>query len=70
MRIVLRRELKRPKAPKVATEKSLASYLNRLSEVEKKNIEIRNYNRRLTSMAERAQRAVDGFGKAKGKGKK
>ncbi len=65
MRIVLKRELKRPKAPKVATEQSLANYLQKLNEVEKKNIEIRNYNRRLSSMAERAQRAVAGFGKGK-----
>ena len=69
MRIVLKRELKRPKAPKVATERSMTNYLQKLAAVEKKNVEIRNYNRRLTSLADRAQRAVAGFGKKKG-GKK
>lgn len=63
MRLVLKKELKRPKAPKLGTMKSVENYLQKLKEVEKRNAEIRAYNKVLTGKAQYAQRAVSGFGK-------
>lgn len=67
MRLILKKERPRPKAPKTATEKSLTNYLNKIKEVEKYNAGVRAYNRKLSQLAEYSQRAVAGFGK---KGKK
>ena len=65
MRLILKKELKRPKAPKTGTMKSIERYLEKLKEVEKKNAEIRAYNKALTGKAQYAQRAFSGFGKSK-----
>lgn len=69
MRLILKREKKRPKAPKTATMTALERYQRRLAEVEKYNQQVRAYNRTLCAKAEMVQRAVAGFGKKKG-GKK
>ena len=67
MRLILKKEKARPKAPKTATMKSLERYMERLKAVEKYNEQVRAYNRSLTGKAQFAQRAIAGFGK---KGKK
>lgn len=67
MRLILKKEKARPKAPKTATEKSLQNYLAKLSAVEKYNDGVRAYNRKMVRLGEEAQRRVAGFGK---KGKK
>lgn len=66
MRLILKKELKRPKAPKNGTMKSIENYLQKLKAVEKRNAEIRAYNKALTGKAQYAQRAVSGFGKKTG----
>ncbi len=70
MRLILKKERKRPKAPKNGTLKSIENYLGRLKEVEKYNQQVRAYNKALTGKAQYAQRAVAGFGKKASKGKK
>jgi hypothetical protein len=67
MRLILKKEKKRPKAPKTATMATLERYNQKLKEIEKYNSEVRAYNRSLCAKAEYTQRAVAGFGK---KGKK
>lgn len=67
MRLILKREKARPKAPKTATMKSLERYMERLKAVEKYNEQVRAYNRTLAGKAQYAQRAIAGFGKKKGK---
>lgn len=67
MRLILKKEKKRPKAPKSANLAALDRYAKRLQEVEKYNTSVRAYNRALCNKAEYVQRAVAGFGK---KGKK
>lgn len=67
MRLILKKEKARPKAPKTATMKSLERYMERLKAVEKYNAEVRRYNAALTGKAQYCQRAVAGFGKKKGK---
>lgn len=67
MRLILKKEKARPKAPKTATLKSIDRYMERLKAVEKYNAEVRKYNQMLTGRANSCQRAVAGFGK---KGKK
>lgn len=63
MRLILKREKKRPKAPKTATMASLDRYAQKLKEVEKYNADVRAYNRSLTAKAQYTQRAIAGFGK-------
>lgn len=71
MRLILKKERKRPKAPKTATKTSLDNYAKKLREVEAYNASVRKYNRELYAMAQRVQKAVSGFGKGCGKkGKK
>ena len=67
MRLILKKEKVRPKAPKTATLKTIDNYMERLKAVEKYNSEVRKYNQVLTGRAQFCQRAVAGFGK---KGKK
>lgn len=63
MRVILKKEKARPKAPKTATMKALANYNAKLSAVEKYNTQVRAYNRQITALAEKTQRRVAGFGK-------
>ena len=65
MRLILKREKKRPKAPKTATLTSIARYQEKLKEVDRYNKEVRAYNSLLCREAEAVQRAVAGFGKGK-----
>lgn len=65
MRVILKKEKKRPKAPKTATMKALSSYNAKLSEVEKYNNQVRAYNRQLLAMTEKTNRRVAGFGSKK-----
>ena len=67
MRLVLKKEKRRPKAPKTATAATLDRYYAKVKEVEKYNAEVRKYNRALCAKAAAVQKAVSGFGKAKGK---
>lgn len=67
MRLILKREKKRPKAPKTATAETLDRYYAKVKEVEKYNADVRKYNRALCAKAQAVQKAVAGFGKAKGK---
>lgn len=69
MRLILKKEKKRPKAPKNATLQTIARYHEKLKEVERYNKEVRAYNQLLCREADAVQRAVSGFGKKKaGKG--
>lgn len=70
MRLIFKKEKKRPKAPKTATMTSLDRYAQKLKEVEKYNSEVRAYNRSLAAKAEYTQRAVAGFGKKKSTAKR
>lgn len=63
MRVILKKEKARPKAPKTATAKSLANYEAKLKAVKKYNDEVRKYNRGLIAKASAVQKAVAGFGK-------
>lgn len=65
MRLILKKEKARPKAPKTATLKSIDRYMERLRAVEKYNASVRAYNKSLTGKAMYAQRAIAGFGKKK-----
>lgn len=65
MRVILKKEKARPKAPKTATMKALANYNAKLSAVEKYNNSVRAYNRQLMAMAEKTNRRVAGFSKKK-----
>lgn len=65
MRVILKKEKKRPKAPKVATMKALDNYNKKLSDVEKYNNNVRAYNRALLAAAEKTNRRVAGFGSKK-----
>ena len=67
MRLVLKKEKRRPKAPKSANMATLDRFAARLKEVEKYNQQVRAYNRSLCAKAEYVQRAVAGFGKKGGK---
>jgi len=66
MRVILKKEKKRPRSPKTATMKALENYNKRLNEVEKYNNQVRAYNRALVAAAEKTIRRVAGFG-SKGK---
>lgn len=65
MRLVLKKEKRRPKAPKTGTKTSLDNYAKKLREVEQYNAQVRKYNRDLCAQAQRVQKAVSGFGKKK-----
>ena len=62
MRLILKKERKRPKAPKTATLNTIARYQQKLKEVEAYNKEVRAYNSLLCREADAVQRAVAGFG--------
>ena len=67
MRLILKKEKRRPKAPKTATAATLDRFYAKVKEVEKYNAEVRKYNRALCAKAAAVQKAVSCFGKAKGK---
>lgn len=67
MRLVLKKEKRRPKAPKSANLATLERYYARVKDVEKYNAGVRAYNRALCAKAQAVQKAVAGFGKSKGK---
>lgn len=67
MRLILKKEKRRPKAPKTANMATLDRYYAKVKEVEKYNADVRKYNKTLCSKASAVQKAVAGFGKAKGK---
>lgn len=67
MRLILKKEKRRPKAPKSANLATLDRYYARVKEVEKYNAEVRKYNKTLCSKAASVQKAVAGFGKKSGK---
>ena len=63
MRVVLKKEKARPKAPKTATLKSIANYEAKLKAVKKYNDGVRAYNRSLVAKANSVQKTVAGFKK-------
>lgn len=63
MRVILKKEKARPKAPKTATMKALSNYEAKLKAVKKYNDSVRAYNRSLIAKANSVQKAVAGFGK-------
>ena len=65
MRLILKKERKRPRAPKSATAATLDRYYAKVKEVEAYNADVRKYNRALCAKAAAVQKAVAGFGKAK-----
>jgi membrane-bound lytic murein transglycosylase MltF len=67
MRLILKKEKRRPKAPKSANLATLDRYYARVKEVEKYNAEVRKYNKSLCVKASAVQKAVAGFGKKSGK---
>ena len=67
MRLILKKEKRRPKAPKTATAATLDRYYAKVKEVERYNADVRKYNKSLCAKAAAVQKAVSGFGKAKGK---
>lgn len=67
MRLILKREKRRPKAPKSANLATLDRYYAKVKDVEKYNADVKRYNRTLCAKAAAVQKAVAGFGKAKGK---
>lgn len=64
MRLILKKEKRRPKAPKSANLATLDRYYAKVKEVEKYNAEVRRYNKSLCSKAQAVQKAVAGFGKS------
>lgn len=67
MRLILKKERRRPKSPKSANLATLERYYAKVKEVEKYNAEVRKYNKNLCAKASAVQKAVAGFGKSKGK---
>lgn len=65
MRLILKKERKRPQAPKTATLDTIARYHEKLKAVEQYNKEVRAYNQLLIREADAIQRAVAGFGSKK-----
>lgn len=63
MRVILKKEKARPKAPKTATMKSIANYEAKLKAIKKYNDEVRRYNKSLIAKANSVQKAVAGFKK-------
>ena len=63
MRVILKKEKARPKAPKTATLKSMQNYEQKLRDVKKYNDGVRKYNRTLIAKANAVQKAVAGFKK-------
>lgn len=66
MRLILKKEKRRPKAPKSANLATLERYYAKVKEVEKYNAGVRQYNKTLCSKAQSVQKAVAGFGKKSG----
>ena len=67
MRLILKKEKRRPKAPKSVNMASLERYYARVKDVEKYNAGVRAYNKSLCAKASAVQKAVAGFGKKSSK---
>lgn len=63
MRLILKKEKRRPKAPKSANMATLDRYYAKVKEVEKYNADVRKHNKSLLAKAASVQKAVAGFGK-------
>lgn len=71
MRLILKKERKRPKSPKTATLETLQRYRDKIKEVEAYNKQVRAENAKIISMAREVNKAVAGFGqKRQKKGRK
>lgn len=71
MRLILKREKKRPKSPKTATLATLQRFRDKIKEVEAYNKQVRAENAKIISLARDVNKAVSGFGqKRQKKGRK